>query len=664
MTCCKATLATTGSQLAATKQTSRGVSWVWLRIILAGFIAGNSMTWALAINVSDATERERLLLHLGLLCATVAVGLLVGSRLVVDSLIALSRVRLSIELLFLSACLGALAISLWSMFQGSGPVYFEVVSILLVIYRIGAELKAGAKRRALQAADSLSPALNYCEVVQVDGNTRNCLIDSVRVGDEVRCHPGELIPIDGIVRDGHALVREATVTGETFVVTKRPGDRVYAGTDLVDSSLLVRASGPGDRRMVDRVLRAIEDARTRPTRLERTAEVYARWFLPVVASVAGGTFLVWSFTDGISAGLFNALAVLVVACPCAFGFATPVAVWSAMTRMARRGLVVRQGDAVERLAQVDTVIFDKTGTLTRAEPTLKAVQSLNGIAEDRLVIYAASLEAAVRHPVGEAFRREGQQRLEARDVQVISGVGVAGTVVEGAVTRPVEVGTLDGLVRTCCERNAVEQARVQLGYNDGDHELGIRVDGTLAGIAVVGELTLASNDSALAKLDDLGVRVIVLSGDSNVKRLERLRVDDVRGSMSPLAKAEAVRELREAGHNSLFVGDGLNDAPAIAEAHVSVAVASGSAVAADTADILWTDQDLTAIPDALLVCRQTVSLLRSNLRFALGYNLLGMTVAATGWLHPVFAAIVMLCSSLFVTLRGARLGEQDEHQVK
>ena len=392
--------------------------------------------------------------------------------------------------------------------------------------------------------------------------------------------------------------------------------------------------------------------------------MYARWFLPVVATVAGGTFLVWWFTDGIAAGLFNALSVLVVACPCAFGFATPVAVWSAITRMARRGLVVRRNDAVERLAQVDTVIFDKTGTLTQAESTLKAIRSLNRVVEDRLVVYAGSLESAVRHPVGEAFRREGQERLAVTDVQVLSGVGVAGTVVDGAVARRVEVGTLDGLVRTCCERASVEQARAQLGHKDGDHELGIRVDDELAGIAVVGEVTLESNDSALADLDHLGVRVSVFSGDSNEQRLERLRVDDVRGAMTPMAKAEAIRDLREAGRKSLFVGDGLNDAPAMAESHVSVAVESGSALAADTADILWTNQDLTAIPDALRVSRQTVSLLRSNLRFALAYNLLGMTVAAMGWLHPVFAAVLMLCSSLFVTLRGIRLGEQHEQQVE
>jgi heavy metal translocating P-type ATPase len=633
---------------------------VWLRIILAGFIAGNSMTWALAVNVSECTERERLLLHLGLLGATVAVGVLVGSRLLVDSLIALYHARLSIELLFLTACLGAFGISIWSMLQENGPVYFEVIGILLVIYRIGTELKASAKRRALKAADALSPVLNYCEVVQADGNTRTRLIESVSAGDDVRCHPGELIPIDGIIRDGDALIREAAVTGETFVVTKRPGDKVYAGTDLIDSTLLVRAVGPGTRRTVDRVLRAVEVARARPTRLEQTAEVYARWFLPVVATVAGGTFIVWWFTDGISAGLFNALSVLVVACPCAFGFATPVAGWSAMTRMARRGLVLRHNDAVERLAQVDTVIFDKTGTLTETEPTLKAVQSLNGIAESRLVVYAGSLEAAVRHPVGEAFRREGQERLEVRNVQVLSGVGVAGTVVDGVAARRVEVGTLDGLVRTCCERASLEQTRAQLGRNEGDHELGIRVDDELAGIAVIGEMVLESSDSALADLGDLDVHVSVFSGDSNERRLERLQVDDVHGAMTPMAKAKAVRSLREAGRKSLFVGDGLNDAPAMAEAHVSAAVESGSTLAADTADILWTNRDLTAIPNALTVCRQTVNLLRSNLRFALGYNLLGMTVAASGWLHPVFAATLMLFSSLFVTLRGVGFGEQLE----
>jgi cation transport ATPase len=414
--------------------------------------------------------------------------------------------------------------------------------------------------------------------------------------------------------------------------------------------------------MVDRVIRAVESARENPTRLEQTADLYARWFLPVVATAAIGTFAVWSYLGDVSIALFNALAVLVVACPCAFGFAAPVAVWSAVTRMARRGLVVRRNDAVERLARVDTVIFDKTGTLTQTDPVLKAVRSFNGLAEDQLLAYAASLEAAVKHPIGEAFRRDGRQRLEVRDIEVLSGVGVAGTVVDGPALRRVEVGTLDGLAGTCCEQASVEQARAELGHDEGDHELGIRVDGALAAIAVVGETALESNESALAALGGLDVRVSVFSGDSNHHRLGRLPAGDVRGSMTPSAKAAAVRSVAEEGRKALFVGDGLNDASAMAEAHVSVAVETGSAIAAETADILWTNQDLTAFPDALDVCRQTVKLLRSNLRFALGYNLFGMTVAAVGLLHPVFAAVLMLCSSLFVTLRGARLCEPSQPQ--
>jgi heavy metal translocating P-type ATPase len=663
MTCCHAEPRTATPRAdATTAHNQLSVRWVWLRIIFAGFLAGNSMTWALAVNVSSATERERMLLHLGLLATTVVVGLLVGGRLLLDSLLALFRFRLSTELLFLCGCLGALAISLWSMIRGSGPVYFEVVSILLVIYRIGVELKAGAKRHALRAADALSPALNYCEVVREGGRTETCLIESVRAGDAVRCHPGELVPIDGTVHRGQAFVREAAVTGETFMVTKRPGDTVHAGSDLIDATLVVRASGPGNRRMVDRIIRAVESAREKPTRLEQTAELYARWFLPVVATAAIGTFAVWSYLGDVSIALFNALSVLVVACPCAFGFAAPVAVWSAVTRIARRGLVIRRNDAVERLAQVDTVIFDKTGTLTQADPILKAVRSFNGLATDQLVTYAGSLEAAVKHPIGEAFRRDGQQRLEVRDVEVLGGVGVAGTVVDGLAMHRVEVGTLESLAGPGCEQALVEQARAELGHYEGDHELGIRVDGALAGIAVVGETALESNESAIDALGDLDIRVSVFSGDSNLHRLGRLPADDVRGAMTPAAKAAAVRRFTEEGRKSLFVGDGVNDASAMAAAHVSVAVETGSTLAAETADILWTNQDLTAIPDALDVCRQTVQLLRSNLRFALGYNLLGMTIAAAGWMHPVFAAVLMLCSSLFVTLRGARICDPPQEQ--
>jgi P-type E1-E2 ATPase len=323
--------------------------------------------------------------------------------------------------------------------------------------------------------------------------------------------------------------------------------------------------------------------------------------------------------------------------------------------MVRRGLVVRRNDVVERLADVDTVIFDKTGTLTQADATLRAVSSLNGWAEDRLLTYAGNLEAAVKHPVGEAFRRAAKQRLQVRDVQVLGGIGVAGTVLDGADAHRVEVGTLNALLETCCEQSSVEQARTRLGNTNGDHLLGIRVDGELAGIAVVGEVAHQTKASALAALSKLGVQVRVFSGDTNRARLERVAVEDVRGSLTPSAKAAAVRQLRQEGKRSVFVGDGLNDAVAMAEADVAVAVGNGSALAVENSDILWTNQDLTAIPAALQVCRQTVALLQSNLRFALGYNLLGMSVAAAGWLHPVFAAVLMLFSSLFVTLRSARM---------
>ena len=657
MSCCDSR-ANTGSQ---SPETSRGVAWVWLRIVLAVFVAGNSMTWALAINISAATPHERFILHASLLAATAVVVLLVGGRLLRDSINALFQLRLSIEFLFVAGCTGALGISVWSMIRGSGPVYFEVVSILLVIYCIGTELKSGAKQRALQAANALSPAMNYCEIVEEDGSTRRCLIESVRADDNVRCHPGEIIAVDGEILAGQALVREGAVTGETFVVAKRTGDKVFAGTDLIDSTIVVRAGGPGNQRVVDRVLRTIESARQNPTQIEQTAERYARWFLPIVVSVAVGTFVVWSSIGGIAVGLFNALSVLVVACPCAFGFATPVAVWSAITRLARRGLVLRRNDAVERLAQVDTIVFDKTGTLSEATSTLKGLLSLNGLSEDRLLLYAASLEAAVKHPVGEAFRDGVTRRLDVKKVETLSGTGVAGIIVEDSALHRVEVGTLEGLASSCCELRRAREAIAAFEDSNGDHLLAIRVDEELAGVAVVGEALLESNEAAFASLRSLGVRMIVLSGDSNPERLARLDIEDVRGAIGPEEKATEVTALREAGSKCLFVGDGLNDAAAMATAHVSVAVEAGSPLTAETADILWTNRDLMAIPDGLRVSRQTVRLLRSNLRFALCYNMLGMGVAAAGWLHPVFAALLMLSSSLFVTLRGARLAGQEEH---
>lgn len=634
----------------------------WVRLAVGAFIAVNSMTVSLAFNLSEAAPAVRLQGHLAILAATLVTLGLLGWPLLRAAGRELRAGRLTLEAMFLLGIGGAFTASLLATLRGEGAVYYEIVSILLVVYSLGQMTAGVAQQRALAAAAAWAPEAVSCEVELPDGARRRVAVAEVVAGDVVVVPPGGAIPVDGEVVAGQGFVREAEFTGEPLAVVRRPGDRVFAGTHCLDAVLRVRATVAGTSRRLDSIMRVVAEARAVPTRLQRAADRAIGWLLPTVVVVAAATFAGWTHLASWDVGLFNAMSVLLVACPCALGLATPLAVWVALGRLAARGVVVRAGEAVERLAAVDTVVLDKTGTLTEPTAALVDLVVAQGWARGRALALFATVEGVSGHPLASAFAGGGQGwpgELAVDAVRVLPAAGVEARVREGASAVVVRVGRPEVLVEPP-ESGELHELRGSL-RGDG-REVALLVENRLVALARVSERLRASWPAALAELGRLGVRTVVMTGDA-VARARHLGADEIFAELSPEQKLERVRALQRGGRRVLFVGDGVNDAAAMAAADVSVAVTGGAELAAEVGAATWAGGDLTAIPWALAEARRTLQLVRSNIIFAAAYNLAGVTLAALGMLHPVVAALLMTCSSLIVTWRAAGR-EWDEGDVE
>jgi heavy metal translocating P-type ATPase len=637
----------------------------WWRIGIGALIAVNSMTIDLAINTSEATPFERTIAHSAALAAALVTVALLGWPLLKAAGRALARGRVTLEAMFMTGILGALAASLVAMLTGTGAVYFEIVSILLVVYALGQQVSRAAEERARRAVQAWAPEFTTCRVEGDDGVVVTIPVSELRAGLTVVVGPGETIAADGVILAGEGFVHEAEMTGEFFAAARGPGDAVFAGTHSVDAALRVRATAAGGERRIDRLVDAVERARAAPATLQRQADRLVRWFLPAVVAAAGLTFVGWSSARAWPVGLFNAMAVLLIACPCALGLATPLAVWAAIGRLARRGFIVQGGEAVERLAAIDTAVFDKTGTLTEARPRLAELRVAAGCgveaAEARELI--AVVERASRHPIAAAFTDiapGAEQRLEVTELKTIPAAGV------GAVVRrrgdeaifAVTVGLPDRILATPEQRAVWQHLRHELRLGEAGREIALVVDDAVTASALVVERVRDTWPEAVDALRLLGTRTVIMTGDQNADA-RHVTADEFHAGLSPEQKFDLVRGLKSAhppAKHVLFVGDGVNDAAAMAASTVSVAVARGAELAMEVADVTWHGSDLRDVPWAIETCREAVATIRSNLIFAAAYNVAGVGLAAAGLLHPVVAALLMTCSSLVVTWRAAGLG--------
>ncbi|MBI3071894.1 MAG: heavy metal translocating P-type ATPase [Deltaproteobacteria bacterium] len=551
---------------------------------------------------------------------------------------------------------------------GAVAVYFEAAAVIVTLVLLGQVLELRARQKTSDAVKGLlALAPKTARLIQRDGFEVDVPLEIVAVGDRVRVRPGERIPVDGVVEDGASAVDESMVTGEPIPVEKVEGARVTGGTLNGVGTLVVRALRVGRDTLLAQIVRMVADAQRSRAPIQRVADVVAGYFVPVVALIAAATFVVWVLFGGeqrFAHALVSAVAVLIIACPCALGLATPMSIMVGVGRGATAGVLIRNADALERFECVDTLVVDKTGTLTEGRPRVVVVRVTSGFEESDVVRWAASIEAASEHPLAAAVIEAANERALAM-AKVQGFAATAGEGVEGTVDgRVVAVGNEAFMGRRgIAAQSLVEAARRERG--NGAVVLFVAVDDRVAGLIACADPIKATTRDALAAITGSGIRVVMLTGDHETAARvvgRALGIDDVVAGVLPGAKADVVKRLRAEGRVVAMAGDGVNDAPALASADVGIAMGTGTDVAIESAAVTLVKGDLRGIVRARALSRATMRNIRQNLFFAFGYNFLCVPIAA-GALYPVFgivmspmlASLAMTFSSVSVISNALRL---------
>lgn len=553
--------------------------------------------------------------------------------------------------------------------SGSVSVYFEAAAVITTLVLLGQVLELRARSqtgRAIRALLDLAP--KTARVVQPDGREEDVPLDRVTIGSQVRVRPGEKVPVDGVLLEGSGTVDESMVTGEPIPVEKTVGSRVIGGTVNGTGGFLMRAERVGAESLLGQIVKMVGEAQRSRAPIQRLADTVSGWFVPIVIAVSVVTFVVWAFwgpEPRLAYALVNAVAVLIIACPCALGLATPMSIMVGTGRGAQAGVLFKNAEALETLEKVDTLVVDKTGTLTEGKPTLVHVVSIEGgLPEAEVLRLAAALERGSEHPLAAAViagaRAKGIEPAAAQDFASISGKGVTGTVDRRTVALG-NVGLLEQL-RTASAPLAAPAEELRL---DGETVIFVAVDGALAGLLGVADPVKPSAAAALQRLHDEGVRVVMLTGDSRTTAeavAKQLGIDEVIAGVLPEAKGQAVAKLQQGGRVVAMAGDGVNDAPALAQANVGIAMGTGTDVAIQSAGVTLVKGDLGGISRARALSHLTMRNIRQNLVLAFIYNVLGVPIAAGvlyPWfgllLSPMIASAAMSLSSVSVIANALRL---------
>ena len=620
------------------------------RIGISLALAGQSMVFGLGYNNALAAGEAPapgtlpyLLLHGTLLLSSLAVVLLLGRPLLRQTASALAGRRLTVESLFVLSGFGALAGSLLSSIRGEGSVYYEVVAIVLCVYAIGKQLGVVQKGKVGRALAIHRQAFDTA-VVERGGDRVTVPVGEVTGDDRVAVGPGEPIPVDGVIRSGNGYIRETALTGEPVPVSKGSGQTVLAGTWSVDGNFIITPN-PVANRTIDRIHQLLEAAPARVSNLQASADRLMQLFVPVVSLTAAGTFLGWLLLGGGAwwDALFNAMAVLLVACPCALGLAMPAGIWGGLYYLGERGLMGRNGHLIDVLADCRRVVFDKTGTLSEFELEIDSrFLCPDNPERDGVLSGVASLAAASSHPVSQTLSRLSGERLPVAGFLVYPGQGLGGL----AGGNEVIVGEA-----TLLRQQGVEVPPLP---PHGGKPVHVAMAGAYMGAILLKECLRKDAAASIQALRSMGIEVHILSGDP-VPLHPAVAGVPVESGLSPAAKAERIRHWRSAGKRILFVGDGINDLPAMEASDSALAIDIGAALATEYADGLLVGGRVGVLPGAIRHARRLKQSLNGNVRFALVYNLAGMSLAAAGLLHPVVAALLMVGSSAIVAYRALRV---------
>jgi Cu+-exporting ATPase len=552
--------------------------------------------------------------------------------------------------------------------QGQVAVYFEPAAVITTLVLLGQVLELRARRQtgsAIRALLGLAP--KEARRIRDDGTDEDVPLDQVMPGDRLRIRPGEKVPVDGVVLEGSSAVDESMITGEPIPVGKASGDRVIGGTVNGTGSLVMRAERVGAETMLAQIVRMVGEARRTRAPIQRLADRVSAYFVPGVVLVALIAFVAWGMfgpEPKMAHALVNAVAVLIIACPCALGLATPMSIMVGTGRGAGAGVLVKNAEALEVLEKIDTLVFDKTGTLTEGKPRVASIAAASGQDESELLRLAAGLEQSSEHPlaaaVAGAARERGLAIPSAESFQSRTGRGVEGHI-EG---RSVAIGNLAMLRELGIEPGPLSE-RADALRGDGQTVVFVAIDGRPAGLLGIADPVKESAAVAIADLRSAGIRLVMLTGDNRTSAeavARRLGLDEIRAEVLPDQKAEEVKRLQAQGRTVAMAGDGINDAPALAQAHVGLAMGTGTDVAMQSAGITLVRGDLRGVVRAYRLSRATMANIRQNLAFAFLYNALGVPIAAGALypfvhllLNPMIASLAMTLSSVSVILNALRL---------
>ena len=551
---------------------------------------------------------------------------------------------------------------------GRVAVYFEAAAVIVTLVLLGQVMELRARsstNAAIKALLGLAP--KTARRIEADGSERDVPLEDVQVGDRLRVRPGQKVPVDGVVREGHSAVDESMISGEPIPIEKAAGDSVIGATVNGTGALLIEARRVGSDTLLAQIVQMVAEASRSRAPIQNLVDLVAAYFVQAVVGVAILTFIIWSVLGpqpAMAYALINAVAVLIIACPCALGLATPMSIMVASGKGASLGVLFKSAEAIQTLRDVDTLVVDKTGTLTEGRPRLQDVVVAEGFDESEVLRLAATLERGSEHPLAAAIVAGAEERgIEPgryEDFDSVTGQGVRGRV-QG---RDVALGNRALMDSRGVELGALAE-RAEALRGEGKTAMFLAVDGRAAGLVAVADPIKETTPAAIRALHEEGIRIVMLTGDSATTARAvagKLGIDEVMAEVQPDQKAQKIKELQAQGRFVAMAGDGINDAPALAQAQVGIAMGTGTDVAMESAGVTLVKGDLTGIVRAIRLSRATMTNIRQNLWFAFGYNSLGVPIAA-GALYPVFglllspmiAAAAMSFSSVSVIGNALRL---------
>ncbi len=538
-------------------------------------------------------------------------------------------------------------------------IYFDTAATITTLILMGRLLEAKAKRRTTDAIRKLLRLQPKTARVRRNGNELDVSISDLIVNDTIIVRPGEKIPVDGIVTSGSTSVDESLVTGESLPVDKSAGEKVIGGTINGNGSIEFRATAVGKDTVIANIVRLVEEAQGSKAPIQALADKIAAVFVPVVISIAVMTFALWFFVGGLpfTAAMINFIAVLIIACPCALGLATPTAIMVGTGLGASHGILIKNAESLERAEKVQTIVLDKTGTVTEGNPSATDFEVLNGFEKRRILQRAASLENKSEHPLGKAVveyaRQNGAEPAEIESFESTPGLGLMGKSGGDFIV----VGNKGMMEKWRIDVTAAQEISSRFA-SEGKTPVMIALNGTLSAVIGIADTIKPGSSESIAQLKQMGFSVIMITGDNERTALaiaHNAGIDTVIAGVLPQEKADHIKRLQLEGKTVAMVGDGINDAPALAQADVSIAMGSGSDVAMDTADITLMHSDLKGVVDAIRLSKRTILSIKQNLFWAFFYNVIGIPVAAFGLLNPMVAAAAMAMSSVSVVSNSLRL---------